>query len=383
MNSLTLLDPAAWSTGECLARNLEARLGGRLTWLVVGLALTLVAAIYVTPAYEPINHGTFYSSLSIHPLDLNNREPVRMRILSPLIGHILFLRGRIYLVFPLLVIIIFNGAIYWYGRREGLSELASWGLAVLMAFSMPTFFQLHFAGFSDSLTYLLLFLCLVFVDKVAIWTPLFMLALFNHEAALFFAPVLVWRYVGREMPLRRWLAGPAAVILAVIPVALFRWYIEAHSAVELSEAGNLNVRNVLHIGHAVIEYFGLGFFMAYRLFWVIPVFAIMIELKRRRYFEVISLALPIACALAQLLIAMDTSRLIAFAFPSIIGGAMVIHNWLGDRRRFALYLWSLIALDLLVPAYYVGATEILPLIPLPVSLFLRVFHVDAWHLFWI
>jgi hypothetical protein len=392
MNSVLIMKPptrftparaGVWNTVENLARGFELRLGTRWTWLVAGLVLTLLAAIYITPAYEPVNQGTWFSSLSEHPLSLENREPIRMRVLSPLIGHALFLRGRFYFIFPLLVLIVFNGAIYWYGRREGLSEMASWGLAVLMAFSMPTFYQLHFAGYSDSLSFLLLFLCLVFSQHVTIWAPLFMLAMFNHEIAIFFVPVLLWQYVGREMALRRWLAGAAAVSLALLPVALFRWFIERHSAVQYSESSYLNIHNILKTGHSIIEYFPLGFFMAYRLFWVLPIFAIVIQMKRKRYFEVVSLALPIFCALAQLLVATDTSRLIGFAFPSIIGGAMVIYDWTCEKEKFAARLWSLIGLDLLVPAYYVGQAAILPLIPLPISLILCALHVDAWHLYWI
>ena len=108
---------------------LEARLGLHVSAVVFGLLLIAVAAVYVTPALEPINHGVGYRRLSVDPLGFQRPNPLQYRILSRLIAHWLFLRGDYYILFPLLTGLAFLSAIFIYFRRRDFGIVESIGVS--------------------------------------------------------------------------------------------------------------------------------------------------------------------------------------------------------------------------------------------------------------
>jgi hypothetical protein len=130
----------------------------------------------------------------------------------------------------------------------------------------------------------------------------------------------------------------------------------------------------------------LAFFMAYKVFWLFPISAILICLHERRYLDAGDYLIGIACGLATSLLASDTSRIICVGFPVVLLGALEVRKQLAKGPiSFATLAWALIGLNLLVPQYYVGQSRPILFIPLPFAILLKyVFHIDVWaDAFWI
>ena len=172
---------------SCALRKMELQIGLYPTAFLLNVALLGIAAIYVTPAFRTINLGAFYEILSINPFNFQASNPVQLRILTPLLAYLLFLRGPFFILLPLFIGMLFLTFIYIHYRKQSFTPIESLGMASLMAFSTPILFTLHFQGYTDTTSYLLLFLCLVFI-KNPIWPLFFALAVLNHYSNIFAAP---------------------------------------------------------------------------------------------------------------------------------------------------------------------------------------------------
>jgi hypothetical protein len=162
----------------------ESRFGLYPTGFLLGMALVGIAAVYVTPAFHTVSLGAFYEILSLNPFNFPAANPLQLRILTPLLAYFLFFRGPLFLLFPLLVGVLFLTLIYTHYRKQDFGPLESLGMASLMAFSTPILHLLHFQGYTDTTSYLLLFLCLILI-KTPLWFLFFGLAILNHESNLF------------------------------------------------------------------------------------------------------------------------------------------------------------------------------------------------------
>ena len=120
--------------------------------------------------------------------------------------------------------------------------------------------------------------------------------------------------------------------------------------------------------------------MAFKILWFIPLLSWWEAKKRGDRAHLIGEALLIAGTFAQLLVASDTSRLVAAAFPCLIVGAWELLPRDANRER---QLWQLVALAFLVPTYYVGQERAVPLMPLPFTLLIERFYGGVWQLWWV
>lgn len=361
---------------------------------LLGVILMAAAAVYVTPALQAVNNGIGYQALADNPFDFSRplmlrswdereriqyRDMMRLRILTPLVAHYLYFRGPAYIFFPLLVGVLFLAAVYIHARRQGFGGAEALGMAGLMAFTTPILFHLHFQGYTDTTTYLLLFLTLVFAGRWWLWPIFFALAILNHHSSPFLAPLLLLS------PRRRthWLATVLLLGLSVVPFYLYHQWARVHAGNLLDETLYLSRDHIRFTVNSVAQYLPLGAFEAFKPAWAFPLIAIAYLLQTRRWRYALFLAAAIVLAMLQMLFVWDTSRHISLiAFVAVLFGAEVVREKWG-APRFVRTLWVLIGFNFLVPQYYIGQATAYPFYPLPVSLILRfVFGIDAWDLWW-
>src|SRR5689334_17293925 len=94
------------------------RFGLFLSSLIVGLAMVGLAMMYVQPSFNLTFHGLGFSSLSENPFDFASHNPLQYRILAPLLGYVLFLRGKLFFILPLLFAVFLLSAVYFHYRKK-------------------------------------------------------------------------------------------------------------------------------------------------------------------------------------------------------------------------------------------------------------------------
>jgi hypothetical protein len=364
-------------------RSLERYAGQRGTGLLVGLVLLLIGAMYVTPALTLINNGVGFGVISHVPFQMDN-NPFRHRILSPLIAHYIGLSGNRFIYFPLMVTVIFLGEIYAYFRRLDASPALSLIASATMAFSGPVLFLLHFQGYTDVLTHLLLFWCIVLRRSKIVWVIPLALSSLNHEAALFSLPWVVFlrtRYYGT--PLLSWRGVFRFVVdiglaaLSAAPMLLLRkmWPLE-----NSQYTPDFYLSLFRSMWTFIFPFAGFGIFEAFKLFWFIPLAAMVFTRRGERCSTYLTLALMFAAGGGQLLFSHDISRHVGHAFPIVLYSLELItrKKVLGDR--LAEVLMIVVLCNFFVPQYYVGQHDAWPFLPVPASFLLWMFGFDPWHL---
>jgi hypothetical protein len=374
---------ASFSTRRFLGK-IEAFLGCWGAGLLIGICTLVAAAIYVTPALHCVNHGCTYEELSSAPFAFASDNVMKSRLLTAALAYLIFLKGRLFIVFPLLLSVLLLASIYWFHRRRlKFASVSALLIVLVIAFSTPLLFLLHFQGYTDVTSYLLIFLAMQLMDTrfAQFWPVLFGLAILNHESSTFVAPfllVLSWSKRGWRFPL----LDCATLGLCLLGAfGLFR-HIHLQGNAGFSLPFYLSTGHVNYILGHTLKMLPIGIFMAFKLFWCLPLMASAVLFKRKDYKTCALVLLPIPCALGQLLIADDTSRLLGLAFPSMLLAGAVLHRAWGEgafsKRLLSLFLWNL-----LVPQYYVGQEIAVPMLPLPISLFSWLcFGTNPWALWW-
>lgn len=354
----------------------ETKFGVYPTAFLLALLLLALAAIYVTPSLVPRQLGRGYASLSANPFDFAEENYLRYRILTPLLAYCLGFRGSFYILFPLLIAVLFLSAIYFrvrkmYGPAEGLV------VSMLICFSTPVLFLLHFQGYTDITSYLLIFLIMGFIRKPFAWIPLLALLLLNHASNLYAVPFLLFYYFIESTDKTKALwVGLLGMVIALLPFYFYRHFISSYSGVEYDFTKLLiQIRENVK---TVASHFGAGVFNAFKLFWLIPVWAGYRWWKEGDRPRTLLLLAIIVLSMSQMLMGSDTSRFMGMAFPVIILGALKLREAWGEqlflKRMFFLFL-----LNASVPQYYVGQSTMIRFYSLPASWLLKhVFGIETW-----
>ncbi len=361
---------------------LESSLGSSGASLAVGLLLLLAASIYVFPADDTVVLGNYYAELAEDPFAAYDDNPVAYRILTPLVSYVLGLRGELIIITNLLFAWTLLAVVYKYFReqtpRPGDAAIA----ATVIAFSLVTLTTIHYGGYTDSATYLLIFLMYRFRERMLLFYLLFLAALLNRESAVFLLPWFAFlRWHENQSARRSIIETVIGFGLMVAIYGLFREWLGSIRAAEYDlgyYVGPL-LQYPFEWFSRSYPYQGLGLFTVFKLFWIIPVLAAAWLRKRDNRMPVISMALVIACATAQMFVAFDSSRMLTMAFPvMIISLLRMFAENIYDVRR---WIGWLIVANLFVPQLYTAEDKIEVMESLPGELIRQMFTSESFRQF--
>jgi hypothetical protein len=369
---------------ELLARLGRMPGGTVVVPLLVGGTLLGLASLYVTPATTCINHGCLYAELADSPWGLHPSNPLRLRWFSPFVAHYLGLTGGRYIVLPLLALLAFLAGVYAWSRSNGYRPSTSVGMTAAMASTMPVVYTLHFEGYSDAMSWLLLLAAMASIRRPWLWPLAMGAALLNHESTSTALPAMALFCWARRPGLRSALIGTTAAIAIAVACMKLRSNVLTGSVASAYVASSyLNVENARFCLKQTVKLMPLGAFMAFKLLWYLPIAAIFVHLRDRRWLEALTILGFIAGATSLMLVAGDTTRLFVEAFPAILLGATGLRDHLGEAA-FDRLLWKLVLFGLLVPTFFVAWEAIIPFLPLPVTwLFEHVFSIDVAKRWWL
>ncbi len=335
---------------------LENITGLTLTGMLTSLILLGLCTLFAGPRWDLFYHGKGFSELSEAPFDLTFDSSLRYRILAPLMGYLLFLKGPMFKYFMLAVHVVFLSLVYILNRRKGLSPLESFSISALLAFSTLSFYQLYFPGYTDPLSYLILLILLFFYRRPVVAGIFLTLLLFNHDNTLFLFPFLFLFFLEGNYSLGKISGTLRLFIPPLIVYAAYRFFISAQSDTGFDMSYYFNRENLRWTWDHVGENLWFGIFQAFRLAWVFPLLALLIDLKEKRYAEILLILSCLVCVNLQFVIAYDISRLAGLSFPVILFSLWRIREYAGSRI-FIRLTFLVFILNLFVPAYCVGALE--------------------------
>jgi len=333
---------------------------GRITVsMILGLGLLLLAGLIYNVRFETFYHGNGFTRLSLHPFEMEGENDLRFRILSPLLGYLLYMRGPAFKYFMLIVLAVFFGLVYFFKRREAFKPTEAIGITALMVFSTLSFYQLYFPAYTDPTSFLLILLFMTFYRNIKVATLLLMLMLFNHENTVFLFPFFFLLMMNGEMNGRKIPRTILTFLIAAIPYIIYRKIISSGAEVNFTMSYYFDPGNMQWTREHVLPHLSEGIFQAFRLAWILPVVAIGIDIYEKRYREILLMCVIFIFVLLQLTIAWDISRLVGFSFPVILIAASRIQAYLGTRK-FLMLTYAIIILNFFIPAYCIGALDPIP-----------------------
>ena len=352
-----------FSSIDSFIEKAEQSLGKVSLTILVGLLFVFFASMVSAIRLETFYHGNGFTRLSVHPFEMESENDLRFRILSPLLGHVLFFRGSAFKYFMLFILGLFFGMIYYFQRKEKFTPSEAIGITALCAFSTLSFYQLYFPAYTDPLSFLLILLFMFNYRNIYYATLLLTLMLFNHENTLFLFPFFFLLSTNGNYNLKNLLKSSFHFLIAIIPYFIFRKIISSQAEIAFNFSYYFNPQNMQWTREHVMPHLLSGFFQAFRLSWVFPLAAIVVNIYEKRYHELILISVVIVFVLAQLTIAWDISRLIGMAFPVILISAGRIRTFVGISK-FLWLIYSVILINFFIPAYCIGALDPIPYTPL-------------------
>ncbi|HUK62629.1 MAG TPA: hypothetical protein VLV15_04825 [Dongiaceae bacterium] len=316
-------------------------LESRSRWVVaaiVSVALVGLGLVRVRLGVRPTYLGVDYARLAADPFHPAADNPVAHRILTPLVSHLIGLRGPFLIYTNLLVVLALIAAGYLWFRARGHLPLTAVLGASTLALSMVCLTTLHFGGYTDALTYLLVFGSWWARRRAWASALLFFLAALNHESAWFLAPwwIVVLareRNGGRDGWTRAFATFGVSALAYAGACALLP---STHAATAFSPAYYARplLDDPLHWFRAAAPHGALGVAAAFNLYWAFALLAVARRAMNGARGEALVLALPIPLALLQLFVAYDVTRLATLAFMSVVLGCeeLLRTNGFGARR---------------------------------------------------
>lgn len=340
----------------------ESSLAGAVSGFIISVILLVGVTAFSQMNFIAAHHGREYTMLSEQPFNFAQNNDLQLRILSPLIANLLFLRGPLFKYFMLFVLCVFFSAIYIFFRKKDFSLNASIITTAALAFSTLTFYQLYFPAYTDPGSFLLIILLMLFYKNRIAAPVLLSLLLFNHESNVFLFPFFFVLMSNGDYSLKNLLWTLLAFVIACIPYYLYRSFIISHVQLNFTLGYYLDPANMQWTRDHVLPNLANGIFQAFRLVWLIPIAAVLINLYEKRFYELLLILSAIIFVMLQFFVAYDISRLAGLAFPSIIIGAIRVRQFLGERK-FVILMSLIFIGNFFIPAYCVGALEPIPYAP--------------------
>jgi hypothetical protein len=339
-------------------KRFEARTGLFFSSVIIAFILLACAMIYVQPVFKLAYHGAAFSRLSEHPFDFSDSNPLRYRILSPLIGYFLFLRGPYFFLLPLIASFSFIAAVYYLCRRKNFEPVDAFFLTCFIAFSCTTLIPLIATGYTDSVTWLLLFLAFSFREKIYASASFFSLALLNHESSIVLLPALILYGDGNKNDLKTIIL----FLLACLPHLCYRWYVDANSITKYTVSFYLSEGNIFFTLKMLIPNLPAAAFYAFKLWWIFPLAFIAFAFSHQLYRKAIIICLILAGGLSLVVIGYDYTRMLVISFPAIL----LSYEWLMknfDPLKFRKFTLALILFNFLILQYHFNYDGAQPMFP--------------------
>lgn len=350
----------------------EARYGRWLFSAIVSALFILPAAIYVRPATRCVVHGAMYASMAKDPFNFATDNPLAFRVLTPLISYLLGLRGDLIIITNLLLAALLLAAVYLYFRAHAPRPADALVAVAILTFSLVTLTTIYYGGYTDSATYLIIFLMWRMRRRRLVFYLLFLLGLLNHESVLFLVPWFA--YLSSKVSGSKKKLFVDLIIgfgLTIVAYGLFREWIASHRAVGFSV--DYYLKPLLHDPLVWLRksysFQGLGLFTVFKVLWVFPVMAAVSLWRREERAEVFSMGLLLACSLSQLVVAFDSSRMLTLGFMVMV--IALRHLFLVNPYRFREIVGWVFLANLAVPQLYTARNIIEVMRSLPGDLIFR------------
>jgi hypothetical protein len=348
-----------FATVDSVFERAEIRFGRLFISIITGIFLLLIAAVLSSVRMETFYHGNGFTRLSLHPFEMEGENDLRFRILSPLMGYLVFMRGPAFKYFMLIVLGAFFGLVYFFKRKEAYRPSESLGVTLLLVFSTLAFYQLFFPAYTDPTSFLLILLFMMFYRKRIASLILIILMLFNHENTIFLFPFFFLLMMNGNWNGKNLKAVLFMFIIAFIPYIIYRKLIAAHAEVNFTFSYYFDAGNMKWTKEHVLPHLAQGVFQSFRLGWIIFLLAFAIDLYEKRLKEILMMSVVIVFVFSQLTIAWDISRLVGFSFPVILISANRLREFFGTKKFLAI-IYSVFILNFFIPSYCIGALDPIP-----------------------
>ncbi len=325
--------------------NAEKKSSPLLVALLIGLLILLIAMLLTTPQFEPIYHGAVFSRMAEAPFDFTQNYALQNRILAPLIGHLIFLRGNLFVVLPLIFAALLLGTMYYFLRLKEHSPKLALLITACFGFSALMLTPLISPGYTDTVTYFFLLLAFIYIDVSIPATAIFFsLALLNHEQSAFLLPAIFCyaRYLKKN-----WVTAFIYLFLSLIPAIIYRTWISTETSPEYSVDFYLSNQN-LEACMASWNKIPLGIFFSFKLLWIFPFWAMAVSIQKKEFLFTATLLAGLLFPLLQYVIAYDITRMYLICFPLVLLSILYLLK-LKTTKQIVPFILVVFIVNLLIP----------------------------------
>jgi hypothetical protein len=324
------------------------RMGSWMGSSVIALVLVFIVHRYVQGGFEPISHGAYYAALSQDPFDTVVENPFRGRILAPFIGWLTGMRGAWFVLIPWVFLVGFLAQVNVWCSRQGATPTHALAVVLAIGFSPITMHALVGPGFVDAVSYSLLAVAFMNLDRMAVTCGCMALAVMTHEATIVLIPAWFLAAGGGWVVGKTWLKRVLIVAMMLLPYALYRSWVLRVDPGALSTAYYFSERNVQSCLEVGLWATLVGIFAVFRLHWLVVVIAFIMGGWKSLHFRwsflvVVSIG-------STLFIAFDTTRMFCWAFPVMALAGVDLAKHIG-RKAAVLLLIGAWLLNFLVAPY--------------------------------
>ncbi len=358
----------------------ERRLGAIGAMAAIAFGLLVAASVYVRPAVATVALGRHYAHLSEDFFGNFISSVVSHRFLTPLISYLLGLRGELIIVTNLIFALLLLALVYGYFRKHAPQPGDALLAVIVIAFSLTTLTTIYYGGYTDSLTYVLIFAVWWRRRQRSLFYLFFFLGLLNRESIAFLVPWFAYVRL-MESDNRKWEALELVLSFAFAlgGYYLLREWMAVYSVEGFSARFYLEplLQDPLHWIRQSYKCWAVGLFTIFKALWIFPLMAAVSMWRNGNYRDLFSMFLLMTCASLQLVIAFDTSRMLTMAFPVMI--LSLVHLMKHNPMRFRERAGWILILNLLIPQLYTAKNLIVFVHSLPVNTVLMLFFEKrAW-----
>lgn len=344
MNS-ALISPYKHSMNTILFK-LESKTSLFICSLIIGLLFMGLAMLYGQPQFNTMYHGSVFARMSTAPFDFTQNYALQNRILGPLVGYLLFLRGELFFLLPMLFSVLLLTAIYYFQRKNDCSPLLAILYVSIIAFSALALIPLFSPGYTDPISFFFIFLAFQFAPKSPQKSALFYtLALLNHENCGFLFPALLLYSLSFNSNI---FTTIFTYFCALLPLMAFRMWIASEIEPEYSLAFYFSDEN-LEACTSVWNKIPAGIFFCFKLSWIFPLLAMVLAFKNNEKWLGLSLLSLLLFPLLQYIIAYDITRMMCISFPVILLSLQKLQKEWGNKK-FLQYVGTIMLLNFFIPS---------------------------------